>query len=299
MTPDVWTHRGGEHLDEESLGAYLEGRTTDEERADIQAHLASCASCFELFADSADALSDESPDTDLDSADRAVSTHAAFRSRTAWLAGLAAAAVLVLVTWIAVGRSRPSPSGTVEFQTLAAAMREGRPVPGRLAGDYPYGPPVSPVRAGAGTGPRSPRIDAAAARVQSSLEGDDRPDAHHVRGVALLMVQRFDEAISAFESAAAGAPEQARFRSDLSAAYLARGVHTASAADVERALRAADRARALAPNLPAALFNRALALEQLRRTGEARTAWEAYLAADPASEWADEARERMATLDKK
>jgi CHAT domain-containing protein/tetratricopeptide (TPR) repeat protein len=56
------------------------------------------------------------------------------------------------------------------------------------------------------------------------------------------------------------------------------------------ALAASDRALALKPHFPEALFNRAIVLEHLGLREDAREAWEQYLAADPASDWTAEAR---------
>ena len=45
-----------------------------------------------------------------------------------------------------------------------------------------------------------------------------------------------------------------------------------------------------------ACFNLADTLDELRRSAEAVEQYRAYLRADPASEWADHARERLASL---
>lgn len=59
---------------------------------------------------------------------------------------------------------------------------------------------------------------------------------------------------------------------------------------------AAERAVEVDPGRREALFNRALALTRLRLTAPARDAWDAYLAVDPSSEWAVEARRRRGDL---
>ncbi len=48
--------------------------------------------------------------------------------------------------------------------------------------------------------------------------------------------------------------------------------------------------------MPEALFNRALALQMVGKTGDARIAWQAYLTIDDRSGWADEARARLRIL---
>jgi CHAT domain-containing protein len=77
--------------------------------------------------------------------------------------------------------------------------------------------------------------------------------------------------------------------SDVAAAYYVRAQRNDWPSDFLRALDAADEAVAAKPDLPAARFNRALALEALGLTEEATTAWEQFLENDR-SDWADEAR---------
>jgi len=99
-----------------------------------------------------------------------------------------------------------------------------------------------------------------------------------------------DQGITEFEGAVEGAPANPSFQNDLAAAYLARAARTGNADDLRLALQAADRALAVAPAMPEALFNRALALYHAGAKPEAQRAWQAYLAVDPGSEWAREAR---------
>ena len=79
---------------------------------------------------------------------------------------------------------------------------------------------------------------------------------------------------------------------NLAAAYLAQADFTGSRQDLSKALDAADRALGRNPALPAALFNRALALERL---GDPRApaAWQAALQAESDPAWRDEMTRRL------
>ena len=69
--------------------------------------------------------------------------------------------------------------------------------------------------------------------------------------------------------------------------------------DYGNAIEALGEALAKNPNDPIALFNRALACEQLFLYSQAVEDWEHYLRQDPHGEWAQEARERLNALQQK
>jgi CHAT domain-containing protein len=128
--------------------------------------------------------------------------------------------------------------------------------------------------------------------------GEDPSDAH---AAALLDMQSatgteaLDRAVRTLQ-ARAGAAAPAGLLADLAAAYLLRAERTQAPRDLLLALEAAERAVAADAKHPAALFNRALAVEGLHLNGEADAAWRAYLAADGGTPWAREARTRLAAL---
>jgi CHAT domain-containing protein len=79
---------------------------------------------------------------------------------------------------------------------------------------------------------------------------------------------------------------------DLSGVYLFRAQQMQSLRDLIDALDYAHRALAIDPDNPAALLNAALAAEWFPLDHEARDAWNAYLAVDSTSPWAEEAKRR-------
>jgi CHAT domain-containing protein/tetratricopeptide (TPR) repeat protein len=109
-------------------------------------------------------------------------------------------------------------------------------------------------------------------------------------GLLQLMEGRTDASVSLLSESSRLAPRNASILNDLAAAYLAVAKAQGSAISYFHALASAERALRLDPNLDAARFNRALALESLGIGWEAIKAWGHYQAGDSTSRWADEAR---------
>jgi len=104
--------------------------------------------------------------------------------------------------------------------------------------------------------------------------------------------------IAKLEKAREQAPENGRLACDLSALYLDEGLGKDRPEALFLALRSAEAACRLAPRLPEARFNLALALEGLFLDDAARKAFTDYLALDPASGWSEEARAHLSHLSK-
>jgi CHAT domain-containing protein len=104
-------------------------------------------------------------------------------------------------------------------------------------------------------------------------------------------------AITELERAVRKDPEDAHLRSDLAGSLYVLAQQNDEPEALIRALAAADEAVRLAPDLPEALFNRALVLERLYLIDGAHQAWDQFLRLDATSGWADEARERRAALE--
>ena len=117
------------------------------------------------------------------------------------------------------------------------------------------------------------------------------------QGLGYLVTGNAAEAIAALEAAAAKDQGRAEIDANLAAAYLAQADLTAGRQDLSKALDAADRALRRNPALPAALFNRALALERLGDP-RAATAWQAALEAESDPMWRDEIAKRIRPSDR-
>jgi hypothetical protein len=267
----------------EQLAAYIDGRAAPDERTRVEQHLLECAECREIVAVS---VTMEIPGT------AGGGTHPRRRAKL-WVglcAALAAAAALVLAVWLRA----PSPYYLPEMRQLVAAVGDTRIIEPRLSGGFAYGRVVSPRR-GAATEP-SLDIVAAAESVRSAARQRGTDAAAEAAGaVASVFVGDLTNAIEGLRRAAA-ASDDPRIQSDLSAVLLAQAERLGDATLVPDALRAADAAIASGRAPVEAYFNRALALEQLKRPDEAADAWAAYLDRDAASPWAAEARDHLRRL---
>ncbi|PYQ29996.1 MAG: hypothetical protein DMF56_09730 [Acidobacteria bacterium] len=264
----------------EILGAYLEGKVDAPTRAAVQRHASACPHCVFVIGEVSRYLANN------DDAGGEEETEEPARRRL-WGAAVAAAigfVCLLVGSWF-IAKSRDP----LHDLRVAAAAAPSRSMQGRLDG-FAY----SPYRA--------PRSDAASddtalrlrAEHLTGLEGENA-SAWHARGIAALVLRKNIAAVVTLQKAVALAPQQAGYWSDLSAAHLA-AAEKGDRAQVRAAVQAAERAVALDPLLPAAQFNRAVALQSLGRNTEAAQAYERYLMLDPASPWSAEARMRRYLL---
>jgi CHAT domain-containing protein/tetratricopeptide (TPR) repeat protein len=277
-------------VDAETLAAFVDGRLSAAERAQVEAHVADCEECREALVEVG--LTSES----LSKPVTARLTRG-FPARR-WQAGIAlAAAVVLAVIWI-----RPfGLAFTVNQRTadavalLATGLRTERPTPGRLEGPFPWAP-VRSVQRGTPGSPRAPELDEALGRLHRLIAEQPNVRTLTAAGLADLAVDNLDPSIAEFESALKLDPKDPAARTDLSAALLERWRQAGDHADAVRALDQAEQAIDTSPPGVSALFNRAAAYEALGMSAAAATAWQSYLAADPSSPWAAEAREHVKHL---
>ena len=267
------------HLDPETLAAFAEGQLDAAGRNEVVAHLDQCEECLNdvaLVMPSAGAESEKRRFL-----------------RPTWIIAIAAVVVLAIALPALRHAIRPSsPTDTL----VALAPRSARLVEPRLTGGFPWAGYHGPMRA-TGTTPDAQqlKLGGAAGDLIERAEHDQSAEAQHAAGVAMVLVEKPDEAIAKLETAAR-ASHDAKSWSDLAAARYATASKLGRASLYPQALAAADAALRIDPNLPEALFNRALILERLGLTDEAKHAWQRYLEADSSSEWATEARSRIAQL---
>jgi len=141
-------------------------------------------------------------------------------------------------------------------------------------------------------------------RIQNELisRTEQTPDAHayHALGVFYLTQQEYKDAIKELESASKLDERDARIHNDLGAAYFGLAKSSAKESRLEalgRALEEFTRATELDGNLLEALFNRALALQELDMPRRAKESWTQYLQKDSSSPWAEEARKNLARIE--
>jgi tetratricopeptide (TPR) repeat protein len=197
------------------------------------------------------------------------------------------------------------------MSALNQAYREGRPVEARITG-FSYAEFKSAYqRGGQADGgdkvqelkPDYLALERAKRSLSGANPGSSDPAVLHALGKYYLTQQEFDRAIEQLEKALVYDPNNARLHSDLGAALLGRVERDRfmtgrrSSEDVAACLEHLNRALALAPSLPEAIFNRALLYHGERLRREAREAWERYRQLDPNSPWGREASENLQTIE--
>lgn len=190
---------------------------------------------------------------------------------------------------------------------LRAAYGERRPFEARIS-DFPY---VREPQLRGAEKSDSLRSDLAVQRdLAASLlipAATTRPkDAASQRaaGQYYLAAHQFDQAIDYFKASLSLDPRSAKAHNDLGVALLERGKSRGSKTgggmqDLGESLAHLTQAVELDDSLLEALFNRALVHDHLSQTAEAENDWRAYIAKDPGSKWADEARQQLKTLEER
>ncbi len=216
------------------------------------------------------------------------------------------AAVILLVSsvgflvWRYAFRSPESAS----LVALNRAYAGGRTLETRIGGlDYA---PYAPTR-GANDADTNARIlrERAALIVLNAYEEHPTAANRHALGKYYLADKQFDKAIEQFNAALKETPTVAELHNDLGAALLEKsklekrsGQPGYSLEHMAASLESIEQALKLQPNYPAAVFNRALCLQEMYLPRQAIEEWKKYLQLDSKSLWADEARRRLAELEK-
>lgn len=263
-------------LDEEVLAAFADGRLKRSEMAVVLEHLRDCPRCMSA----------------LEVANEIVGEEKEARPFRWWWAAAAAAVIAAVLVAIPLLRRESSPM----TRLVKLASAGARPVETRLTA-FAWAPYRGPMRAeDPAEDARRLQLAGAAGDAVARANSDPSAEAQWTAGVALLLANEPENALQRLRAAAQRAPKDPAIWSDLAAALNAEAVRLERKPLHDEALAAADRALAADASHPGALFNRALILEHLGRAREARDAWQRYLAADPKSPWATEARERLRRL---
>lgn len=267
------------HPGAQVMAAFVDGKLTPAEVAEVSRHLNDCGDCRTVVAETAQFRREE----------REVAP--ATRSRTAWLAVAAVVAVAFiggpLLLW-----QRREPA--LVARLIHAAPRHHRLVPARLSG-FPWAALQAPSRGASLPDPADLKLDGVAGSVLEETKDAADAEARHARGVALLLIRRPVDSIAALTEATI-ASDDPRAWNDLAAAHYALAVRDERAAELPQALAAVERAVQADPRLAEALFNRALILQQMELHDAARKAWQRYLEVEPGGEWSVEARRHLRRL---
>ena len=264
--------------DPEVIAAFIDGTLGSQERAAVEAHLATCHECYELFVESAATQAD---------LERVSPTSS---SRSWYGIGAIAAAIVLAVSglfWLQQARSGDP------LDRLVAAVGTQRFVEARLSAGFAWGPVPAPMRGSAADA--SLEVQRAALALAEAAAARRTAETVHGAAIAALATGNTGEAIGLFEEAVRLAPDDPSIRLDLSAALLTRWRAQRAEQDATRARAEAETVLQQRPRDPAALFNHALALEAFDQRAAAR-AWQAYLDVDSSSPWAGEARDHLSRM---
>lgn len=263
------------HPADTTLTQFIAGALPEREIESTAWHVSDCAECYMVLTESVRIEREK--------------TEAEPGRRQKWslplAAALAAVAITTIITVAAAYRLLRDPVRLL----IEASPPQYRTVAGRLYGFEEW------AKFRVFRGPNSVdaadlELQGAAGQVLEKTANRDTPESRHAAGLANLFLGRYDESLAALEQAAKGSNDP-RMWSDLAAARLS--VAKGDTAQLNRALSEADHALRLDPTSAEALFNRASILQALGRSGEARDAWQRYLAVDPNSGWGREARAHL------
>jgi tetratricopeptide (TPR) repeat protein len=283
----------------------------------LLSHAAVCPDCAAALARSVRTLSSDAVDGEDTTISKLKSSGAKWQRRTAemiagpaarrspwkkplpvWLAAAATVAIGGVLIWRLSAPQAPSP-------LLAKAYTEQRTVELRIPGaDY------APLRLQRGSrGSRADRpaeLSEADAAIRRHLDANPSdPLWLWTKGRADVLDWSYDDAIRtlslAFDlDASAGGRVKAEILIDLATAYFQRAeVEKNRAIDYNMAAEKLGQAIQYDPSLAVAFFNRALVYEKLLLYPAAIGDWNHYLSLDSHGSWADEARGRLAELERK
>jgi tetratricopeptide (TPR) repeat protein len=289
-------------LSPEALALIAGGKLPAAEREQAEAHLSTCADCYDVLMELAETASVSLADNRAGGlpAEGVLSRRSAkkpiivwSRSITVWSSIAAAALVAAFVA----PRFLQGPDRELgaAVGTLAKSVGTERPTIGRLNGGFEWGAPRAVTR-GDGATDLPLAVQDAVLAVKKLAAATKTAKTMDALGVAHLVAGDLAASLSALDAAVALDPKDPAARADLAAARLEQWRRTQAPVDATSALDAAQYALLLTPKDAVARFNHALSVEALGLTAQAIESWKAYLALDANSKWADEARAHLTRL---
>ena len=224
------------------------------------------------------------------------------RTLMPYLAIAAALVVTLGVGYTAWRALRPQSDLDQGLVALNTAYRQERPVEARLS-DFDYAP--RPNQRG-GTPARVDYVqrDLAGSLLLKATANNPNAASRRALGQYYLTERQFDKAIDQFSAALALDPNDAKSHINLGAALLEKGKQeigkpegSRSVENFSRSLEHLNKGLQLDNTLLEGYFNRALVYQYLMLSREAEAAWREYLQKDPNSQWADEAKANLQSLE--
>lgn len=214
--------------------------------------------------------------------------------------------VAALASLCALTACTPAAGGGGEFAELSASLEQLPGIAPRLSIGSAYRPcnelaPPDGTIVRADCPVRKPRRRDHSSSVARRAAG--RSDPHSALTLAILDLhardtrgKALDRSISSLRRLATLIDQPAPVLADLAAALIVRAERTQAPRDLLEAYEITGQALEREPHNLAALYNRALALDRYGLVDQVAADWSAYLAADPGSAWAADARRRLNDL---
>jgi CHAT domain-containing protein/Tfp pilus assembly protein PilF len=180
---------------------------------------------------------------------------------------------------------------------LNKAYKTERPIESRIS-EFDYAPTKN-TRGGADDKMNKIELDLAKTLALRSVSDNPNAENLHVLGRVYLTEKEFDKAIEQFTKAVKLAPDNAKLRNDLGVALMekAKRLEEGKLENLAKANEEFAKAIELDKNLLDAYFNQALCIQELNLPNQAKEAWQKYLNLDPNSQWSEEARKNLNTIE--
>ena len=209
----------------------------------------------------------------------------------------AALAVLVIAGIIGFFVWRSSSSDSDVLIALNKFQKSSRPTVARITG-FDYAPKIEGTR---GEANKNNEINLLSAKLtaQKAIEKGETAENLHELGLVYLAEKNFDEAAKLFEKALNKAPNNAKIHNDLGVALMEKAdlQEVGAMQNLTRASEEFGKAISLDKSLLEAYFNKALCLEKIPGSPQAKEAWQDYLKLDSNSQWAEEARAHLGAIE--
>jgi CHAT domain-containing protein len=211
------------------------------------------------------------------------------------MAGAALLAVIAVGSWVAIHRNQPATADKL----LARAYTEKRTLELRIAGAN-----YAPLRVSLGPDSsftsRPPALLKAEALIASQIESHPAdPSWLQAEAQGDVLEGKYDAAVETLRHAQQLDPHSPALLIDLATAHFQRAQQADRKEDLGAAYEYLSQALQLSPDDPVALFNRAIVAEHQFLYQQALDDWNHYLRVDANSQWAEEARNRAHTVQKK
>jgi len=221
-----------------------------------------------------------------------------WKTLSLWPRLVVSATSILLVVFAAFWFVKPTPEKIAE-RLLSAAYTQQRTMELRIPGAR-YSPMRLERRSGSSPMNRpSTLLEAEALIARMIPEHPNDPNLLKMRARADLLEGNYDSSIETLRRAIEIEPHSPALLADLAAAFFERGEAQDRPSDYGSAVDGFGKVLAITPEDPVVLFNRAIASERIFLYAQAIEDWQHYLRIDPSGKWADEARQRLESLQNK